>query len=107
MPQNNHPQSPAFIETKIPLWWILASATAIVFSMGGVFVRLEAVTVSLSKIETKLDVQDRQMAQFTESLGDVRSANIVQQMQIDRAVFDINEVSRYVRATTNEKNRAD
>lgn len=101
MPHNDRPLSPAFIETKIPLWWILACASAIVFSMGGVFVRLEAVTISLSKIETKLDVQDKQMAQFSESLSDVRSANIVQQMQIDRATFDLNEISRYVRANTN------
>lgn len=101
VPNDDRTSSPAVIETKLPLWWILASVTAIVFSMGGVFVRLESVTVSLTKIETKLDTQDRRMGQFAENLGEIRSVNNVQQMQIDRASADLNEISRYNRAKIN------
>lgn len=101
VPSDNHTSSPAMIETKLPLWWILASVTAIVFSVGGLYVRLDSVAVLLNKIETKLDAQEVRMSRFSESLGEVRSVNNIQQMQIDRATTDLNEISRYNRTRVN------
>lgn len=87
------------IEAKLPLWWIIGSATAIIFAMGGLFVKLEAVGETLNKVEIKLNQQDGQFSSLIKELSDVKSVNSVQQLQIDRATSDVNELSRFYRSS--------
>jgi len=87
------------IETKLPLWWILASVASIVFSLGGVFVQLDGVIENISKLERKIDLQEARFLILTENVSANIATNKVQQSQIDRAAADLNELSKYNRPT--------
>lgn len=53
------------IEARLPLAWLIGSASAIVFSMGGVYFKVDALGRALEKQETKLEKQQAQIDNAT------------------------------------------
>lgn len=72
------------IEPKLPLWWIIASSVAIVFSMGGVIVKLDELGTSVQKIEAKIDAQEARLIIMDRSIYESKAENRIQQTQLDR-----------------------
>lgn len=91
---NERPQK--IIDAKLPLPWLIGCATAIVFSMGGVFVKLDAVGSSLSKLEAKTDNRDERISSLMQTLIQQQGKNDTQDAQIQRNASDISDVKRDV-----------
>lgn len=91
---NERPQK--IIDAKLPLPWLIGCATAIVFSMGGVFVKLDAVGSSLSKLEAKTDNRDERISTLAQSLIQQAGKNDTQDAQITRNAADITDLKRDV-----------
>jgi septal ring factor EnvC (AmiA/AmiB activator) len=91
---NERPQK--IIDAKLPLPWLIGCATAIVFSMGGVFVKLDAVGSSLTKLEAKTDNRDERINVLAQSLIQQQGKNDTQDAQIIRAQSDITDIRRDV-----------
>lgn len=70
------------IDAKLPLPWLIGSACAVVFSMGGVFVKLDSVGASLSKLEAKTDTRDDRINVLAQTLIQQQGKNDVQDAQI-------------------------
>lgn len=92
-----HEQRPQkIIDAKLPLPWLIGCASAIVFSMGGVFFKLDNVTTSINKLEAKTDNRDDRISAIMQSLIQQQGKNDTQDAQILRAQTDITEVRRDV-----------
>lgn len=77
---NERPQK--IIDAKLPLPWLIGSACAVVFSMGGVFVKLDSVGQSLTKLEAKTDTRDERLSALAQTLIQQAGKNDVQDAQI-------------------------
>lgn len=91
---NERPQK--IIDAKLPLPWLIGCATAIVFSMGGVFVKLDAVGSSLTKLEAKTDNRDERISALMQTLIQQQGKNDTQDAQISRNQSDISDLKRDV-----------
>ncbi len=91
---NERPQK--IIDAKLPLPWLIGSVCAVVFSMGGVFVKLDAVGVSLTKLEAKTDTRDERISSLMQTLIRQQGKNDAQDAQIQRNASDISDVKRNV-----------
>ncbi|WVW77383.1 hypothetical protein Bhz58_00052 [Stenotrophomonas phage vB_SmaS_Bhz58] len=91
---NERPQK--IIDAKLPLPWLIGSACAVVFSMGGVFVKLDAVGASLTKLEAKTDTRDERISTLAQSLIQQAGKNDAQDAQITRNAADITDLKRDV-----------
>lgn len=56
------------IDAKLPLTWLIGSAVAIVFSLGGLYVKVDSLISTFDKVGTKLDVQDSKVSTLTQNL---------------------------------------
>ena len=82
-------QEQKLIDNKLPLPWLIGSAGAIVFAMGGLFMKLESVSASIAKIEAKADSRDEKIEKFVERLAHEASQNDIQDSRIDQLSADI------------------
>lgn len=89
---NERPQK--IIDAKLPLPWLIGSACAIVFSMGGVFVKLDAVGSAVSKIEAKTDSRDERISTLAQSLIAIQGRNDVQDAQIQGTQSEVRDMKR-------------
>ncbi|QBZ71747.1 hypothetical protein [Pseudomonas phage KP1] len=98
--EDMHERPQKIIDAKFPLPWLIGSASAIVFSMGGVFVKLDGMSAALNKIETKAEVRDTRTDErinvIAQGLIQQSGRNDTQDAQLARAQSDINEVKRDV-----------
>lgn len=86
------------IDAKLPLWWLIGSACAVVFSMGGVFVKLDSVGTALTKIEAKTDSRDDRINVLAQSLIQQQGKNDVQDAQMQA----MENEARYLRRDVEE-----
>lgn len=91
---NERPQK--VIDAKLPLTWLIGTAAAVVFSMGGVFFKLDSVSSSLTKLEAKTDNRDDRITTLAASLIQQQGKNDTQDAQITRAQSDISDIRRDV-----------
>lgn len=84
------------IDAKLPLPWLIGSACAVVFSMGGVFVKLDAVGTALTKIEAKTDTRDDRISTLAQSLIQQQGKNDVQDAQVSALQNETRELRRDV-----------
>ena len=91
---NEHPTK--IIDAKLPLPWLIGSACAVVFSMGGVFVKLDAIGQSVTKLERKTDMRDERISTLAATLIQQQDKNDSQEAQIQRNAAEIGEIKRDV-----------
>lgn len=91
---NERPQR--IIDAKLPLPWLIGSACAIVFSMGGVFVKLDAVGSSVAKLEAKTDTRDDRINVLAQTLIQQQGKNDVQDAQITGVQNEARDLRRDV-----------
>lgn len=84
------------IDAKFPITWLVGCSSAIVFSMGGMFVQLKSVVESTSEIKSKLEIRDERTNTISQTLVSIQGDNRTQQAQIDRTASDIAEIKRDV-----------
>lgn len=84
------------IDAKFPLSWLIGCSAAIVFSMGGVFFKINSIGDTVAKIETKTDIRDDRTNVITQGLIAMQGDNRTQQSQIDRAASDIIDLKKDV-----------
>lgn len=84
------------IDAKLPLPWLIGSVCAVVFSIGGVFVKLDAVGTSLTKLEAKTDVRDDRINVLSQSLIQQSGKNDVQDAQLDSVQSETRDIRRDV-----------
>lgn len=46
------------IDTKIPVTWLITSVCGIILAIGGVFVRVDNMAATITKIDNKAEVRD-------------------------------------------------
>lgn len=90
------PRPQKIIDAKLPLPWLIGSACAVVFSMGGVFVKLDAVGASLTKLEAKTDNRDDRISTLAQSLIQQQGKNDVQDSQITGVQNETRDLRRDV-----------
>ena len=91
---NERPQK--IIDAKLPLPWLIGSACAIVFSMGGVFVKLDAVGSAVQKIEAKTDSRDERINVLAQTLIQQQGKNDVQDAQMSATQNEVRDLRRDV-----------
>lgn len=79
------------VDAKLPLSWLIGCAAAIVFSMGGVFVKLDSLVGSLAKIEARTDNRDERIGALTQSLLIQQGRNETQDAHLARMQSDISD----------------
>lgn len=84
------------IDAKLPLPWLIGSACAVVFSMGGVFVKLDSVGASLTKLEAKTDTRDDRINVLAQTLIQQQGKNDVQDAQITGVKNEARDLRRDV-----------
>jgi hypothetical protein len=89
-----HERPQKIIDAKLPLPWLIGCACAVVFSMGGVFVKLDAVGIALTKMEAKTDLRDERITTLSTALIQQQGRNETQDAQINRNQSDIAEIKR-------------
>ena len=89
---NMHERPQKIIDAKLPLPWLIGSACAVIFSMGGLFVKLDAVGTALTKLEVKTDTRDDRINLLTQSLIQQQGKNDIQDAQIQRNASDITDL---------------
>lgn len=92
MPAGSNDQR--IIDAKLPLPWLIGCACAIVFSMGGVFVKLDNVNTALNKIEAKTDNRDDRITTLAATLIQQQGKNDTQDAAILRIQTDVIEIRR-------------
>lgn len=90
--ENKNESFGKIIDMRLPLPWLLASVISIVFSIGGVFVKLNTVSESLVKMEIKTDLRDSKIINLAEMLIEQKGKNEMQDEQIKRTQADIGEL---------------
>lgn len=96
MEEPTQKQASRIIDAKLPLSWLIGTASAVVFAMGGVYFKLETVSSSITKLESKTDNRDDRIATLTASLILQQGKNDTQDAQINRNHADIKDMRRDV-----------
>lgn len=71
------------VETKLPLWWLIATAGAVVFTMGSTVANFNTVEMNLDKIEKKVDSLDSKVHTVSTQLTIIEGRNELQDVKID------------------------
>ena len=82
------------IDAKLPLTWLITSAVAVILAMGGVFMKLDNVSVALSKLEAKTDSRDERINLLAQTQIQQQGKNDTQDAQIVRSQSDIVDLKR-------------
>lgn len=56
------------IDAKLPLTWLIGSAVAIVFSLGGLYVKVDSLINTFDKVGTKLAEQDKTVSTLSQNV---------------------------------------
>lgn len=94
--QTNTDGATVKFEPKLPLWSVIASAVAVVFSMGGVIVKLDSIGVSLVKLEQKTDTRDERIQTVQQTVLTMQGKNDMQDAQLSRIAVDFADMKRDV-----------
>lgn len=95
--QKNEGKQMTIVEMKLPLPWLIGSASAILLAMGGLFAKMDSVTSTLTKIEVRADSEASQKALLTQTVITLQGDNKTQQVQIDSNKSEIAEIKTAVR----------
>lgn len=80
---------PPIVDTKLPLSWVIGCAAVIVFAMGANLYKLDVLTASINKIESRSD-------KTVDTIGAHSQSIVLQQAQNDRNTSDIATLKRDV-----------
>lgn len=56
------------IDAKLPLTWLIGSAVAIVFSLGGLYVKVDSLIDTFSRVNERLASQDKSVSTLSQNL---------------------------------------
>lgn len=84
------------IEAKLPLTWLLTSAFGVVFSLGGVYVKLDVMQAQSVEIKTKLDERNNRIDMLAQNVIIEKSRNDSQDRQLGQMQSDIAENRRNI-----------
>jgi len=82
------------IEAKLPLVWLLSSAFAVVFSLGGLYVQVNSQTAAIQNMQVAIDKRSERLDQLTVSVVTQQTRNEAQDILIVRNANDIADINR-------------
>lgn len=103
MATNDGNEKTKFIETKLPLPWLLSTAAATILSLGGVFMKLDILSQNIAKLESKTDIRDERIAALNQNLLLQQGRNDTQQTQINRNMEDIADIKKDIADIRNKR----
>lgn len=86
--------APRVIDAKFPLSWLVGCSAAIVFSMGGVFFKINTIGETVAKIENKTDIRDDRTNVLAQSIIALQGSDQTQKVLIERLSSDVAEAKR-------------
>lgn len=94
--------SAKLVETKLPLWWLIATGGMVVYTMGSTVANFNTVEQNLEKIDSKMEVIDTRVQTIVNQMTAFEGQN---QLQDSRINYLQNEVrGRYQNNQQGENN---
>ena len=85
------------VDTKIPLYWLIGSAIAIVFSMGIAYAKLDSVAATQEKMLLASQSRDSQINTLQSAIAQTQGVNSNQDIRLNRFGSDMEEVRKDIR----------
>lgn len=93
------------IDTKLPLAWLIGSAAMVIFAMGGIYIKLDTVSVALAKLEAKVDQRDDRIGLLQNTVTQTQGKTETQQNEINRLGQDVSDLKRSINQSESQNRR--
>lgn len=83
-----------FVDMKITITWLISAAASVVLALGGVYLKLDNVSNTVSELKVKTDIRDERISEVRSSIEQIKGANDVQNVTLTRHTQDIVDLRR-------------